>query len=142
MRWLVAALCLVLLFSLPYPAQASPPWLGRFTSLVTRFIKKPEPVIKVPRDSFPISKKDLFWGRLQVDRMMKDRPAMAQLVRKGDVIYEYAARQFAGASNHRRIIWDSTPPPGKYFADNGRRNGVSRIRVQIHTHLGHKLGSR
>lgn len=74
--------------------------------------------------------------------MMRDRPAMANLVHKGDVIYEYAARQFGGASSHRRILWDSTPPQGHYTADNGRRRGVSQIRIQIRNSEGKAIGAQ
>lgn len=58
-----------------------------------------------PLKKFPLTASDLAFGQKQVDQMMRDRPAMAQLVEKGDVIYEWTVRQFAGESLGHRILW-------------------------------------
>lgn len=65
--------------------------------------------------TFPITTDDLRHGEQQVDQMVHDRPAMAQWVRKGDVIYSWAAGKFAGESVGQRVWWNPnylpTMPP-------------------------------
>jgi hypothetical protein len=60
-----------------------------------------------PLKKYPVTAADLAFGKKQVDQMMHDRPVMALLVKKGDVIYEWTVRQFAGESLGHRIMWYS-----------------------------------
>lgn len=72
-------------------------------------------------DIFPITSADLQHGCQQVDRMMRDREAMAQVVKRGDAIYEWATRQFAGELTGQRIFWSAgfeTNMPAEYLAYN------------------------
>lgn len=64
-----------------------------------------------PLKKYPLTASDLAFGQKQVDRMMHDRPTMSQLVKKGDVIYNWTVRQFAGESIGHRILWMPTFPP-------------------------------
>ncbi|HEY0075720.1 MAG TPA: hypothetical protein VGB77_16590 [Abditibacteriaceae bacterium] len=54
---------------------------------------------------FPITAEDLRHGETQVDQMMRDRPLMSTWVKKGDVIYNWVARRFAGESVGQRVYW-------------------------------------
>lgn len=72
-------------------------------------------------------------GHAQVERMLKDRPAMALYVKKGDAVWTWAARQFAGAHFKTRIDWDPTPLPTgpaahSILPDAERKHGGIRIR--------------
>jgi hypothetical protein len=68
--------------------------------------------IVLPPEPRTLSLLDLEYGRSQVDRMMRDRPAMAEVVEKGDAIYEWASRRFGGLSCGQRIGWHSGPERG------------------------------
>ena len=59
-----------------------------------------------------VTPKALEHGRQQVRQMLKDRPAMAQYGDKAQVLYDWAARQFAGEKLHQEILWDATEPAG------------------------------
>lgn len=125
----------------PSPVASSPPEAPSHQTPVVRK-RKVARRIKLPRDNFRVSPADLVWGRSQVDLMMRNRPEMGLLVKKGDPIYEFAARQFGGASCHRHIHWDPISPPGEYPADNSMYEGISRIRIQISTAGGHRLNAQ
>jgi len=47
-------------------------------------------------------------GEMQLQRMLEDRPKMAQHIAKGDALWNWAVRQFAG--DFRQIVWSSQPP--------------------------------
>lgn len=54
---------------------------------------------------------DIRHGEQQVERMLRDRPAMAQHGRRADTLYQWAARKFAGEDFGGRVFWDSQDPP-------------------------------
>lgn len=79
--------------------------------VVTSKERKRPTIQKAPRSTNTFLKPDdLQFGRQQVDQMMRDREEMGTCVEKGDVIYEWAARQFAGEAVGQRIYWSSNPP--------------------------------
>jgi tetratricopeptide (TPR) repeat protein len=49
-------------------------------------------------------------GRQQVEKMLKDRPAMAQYGEEAAFLREWAARKFAGEDFGELIDWDPSPP--------------------------------
>jgi tetratricopeptide (TPR) repeat protein len=57
-----------------------------------------------------LTPKALEYGRQQLRQMLKDRPAMAQYGDKAQILYDWAARQFAGEKLHQEILWDATEP--------------------------------
>jgi hypothetical protein len=54
-----------------------------------------------------LSDVDLRFGRQQLDQMLRDRPSMAVYVQKGEPIYEWCVRQFAGSAVRQHIYWSS-----------------------------------
>jgi hypothetical protein len=61
--------------------------------------------ITLPTARFPVTRDDVLFGQTQVDQMMRDRPQMGIVVKKGDLIYNWVARQFAGEAIGQRILW-------------------------------------
>lgn len=57
-----------------------------------------------------LSQKDLRHGALQVERMLKNRPAMAQHINKNDIIWRWAVKKFAGEDLSDTIDWDNRVP--------------------------------
>ena len=49
-------------------------------------------------------------GRQQVEKMLRDRPAMSQYGVDADFLRQWAARRFAGEGVGQPIDWDPTPP--------------------------------
>jgi len=74
---------------------------------------------------------DLEYGRGQVDIMLAQRPAMATIVKQGDVVYEWAAKRYGGRSCGVRIRWSDTSPREGFPAENAYpapdRGGEIRI---------------
>ena len=54
---------------------------------------------------YSLSADDLQHGREQVELMIHDRPEMARYVRKGDAVWNWTARQFAGECTGKRYFW-------------------------------------
>jgi hypothetical protein len=55
------------------------------------------------------SQEDLRHGEEQVEKMVCDRPKMAAWLKRGDPIWSWVAKQFAGADTGWRIYWISYP---------------------------------
>ena len=78
----------------------------------------------------PLSEEALRHGRQQVEQMLRDRPAMAEMFEDTAVLRQWAARKFAGEDFGEPIEWDPTPPvdsDAENVAPIGGRRG--RIRV-------------
>jgi tetratricopeptide (TPR) repeat protein len=71
-----------------------------------------------PQRKVDISLANLEHGRRQVEKMLHDRPAMAQLGEKAAPLCEWAARKFAGEDLHERVFWDPTEPRGPTAAEH------------------------
>ncbi len=63
-----------------------------------------------PTSNKELSAEALAHGRKQVEKMLKDRPAMAQYGEEIEFLRSWAARKFAGEDMGSLIDWDSTPP--------------------------------
>jgi hypothetical protein len=57
----------------------------------------------------PLIQADLDYGELQLARMLADRPRMAALVKRGDCIWNFAARYYGGQFTGMRYAWANTP---------------------------------
>ena len=57
-----------------------------------------------------LSPEALEHGRKQVEKMLKDRPAMAENAEEAEFLRTWAARKFAGEDLGSLIDWDPTPP--------------------------------
>jgi tetratricopeptide (TPR) repeat protein len=71
-----------------------------------------------PQRKVSIPAADLEHGRRQVEKMLHDRPAMAQLGKKAAPLCEWAARKFAGEDLHERVFWDPSEPQGPTTAEH------------------------
>lgn len=60
-----------------------------------------------------ITSDDLIFGMAQTDKMIQDRKPMAFLVQKGDPIYTWVSRQFAGEACGERVSWNPDENLGK-----------------------------
>lgn len=61
--------------------------------------------------------------------MLRDRPRMARFVKKGDVIWNWTVRQFAGEGLGNRITWNGTPPADDFLGNNTYDSTVCEIRI-------------
>lgn len=80
-----------------------------------------------------LSAAELAFGAEQVDRMVKDRPAMGRSVRNTDALWQFCARCFGGQAIGETVLWDSALPQDKgYDSENlgpfEGRKGFIRIR--------------
>jgi tetratricopeptide (TPR) repeat protein len=82
---------------------------------------------KGPTDSAAIHR-----GEGQVRKMLRDRPAMAAFGERAAVLYEWAARKFAGEDGREEILWDASEPAfnAENLAPSGAGPGCIRIRGQ------------
>lgn len=64
-----------------------------------------------PGNPAVLKQSDLAHGRLQVERMLRDRPVMRNLVQEDDELYRWAVRQYAGEQLGHPIDWN--PADGK-----------------------------
>ena len=79
-------------------------------------------------------------GREQVERMLRDRPPMAQFAEQAAFLRDWAARKFAGEDVGEPVFWDPTPPtdsdaehiaptpgkPGRIMIDLNYQHGPRR----------------
>jgi tetratricopeptide (TPR) repeat protein len=66
---------------------------------------------KPPQDAqVKLSPAALEHGRRQVERMLRDRPAMAKHAKEAEFLRDWAARKFAGEDFGELIDWDPSPP--------------------------------
>ncbi len=82
---------------------------------------------------------DLVFGMTQVDKMLKDRKPMGNLVKKGDPIYNWTARQFAGEACGERISWnpdENLGLPAGYKADHCSPSKEERPFIRIRSNDG------
>ncbi len=99
------------------------------------------PNVKAYKSSFArkVSQDDLVFGMTQVDKMMKDRKPMSFLVKKGDPIYTWVVRQFAGEACGERISWNAEEDLGKpseYRADHCYPSKDERAYIRIRSNNG------
>ncbi len=83
------------------------------------------------------------WGEYQVEKMLRDRPVMAKYVQKGDKVWGWTVRQFAGEWIKGGIEWDPTDPKPLWDAMYYGADGINKARVQVtalsamrHFHFG------
>ncbi len=60
--------------------------------------------------SFDISPLARYQGEKQLSKMLRDRPNMQRFIKKGDFIWEWCVRQFAGESVGEPIEWNPASP--------------------------------
>ncbi len=83
-----------------------------------------------PTSNKELSATALEHGLKQVEKMLKDRPAMAQYGDEIEFLRSWAARKFAGEDLGSLIDWDSTPPvhsDAEHIAPEGKLHGAIRI---------------
>ena len=70
------------------------------------------------------------WGERQVRRMLHDRPMMAEHGDKAKVLYEWAARKFAGKDLRAQIVSDASTPStdAESRGQIDGKSGVIRVR--------------
>ncbi|MDX2105119.1 MAG: hypothetical protein SFY67_01845 [Candidatus Melainabacteria bacterium] len=86
-----------------------------------------------------VSQDDLIFGMTQVDKMINDRKPMGFLVKKGDPIYNWAARQFAGEACGEHITWNNQEDLGKpaiYKADHCYPSKEEKAFIRIRSNNG------
>ncbi len=79
-----------------------------------------------PSSNKELSAEALEHGRKQVEKMLKDRPAMAQYPDQAEFLRAWAARKFAGEDIGSLIDWDPTPPlhsDAEHLAPEGNLHG-------------------
>lgn len=93
------------------------------------------------RPPYPLNYQQLAWGEEQLVHLLKDRPAMAAYVQKGDPVWEWMVREFAGEWCEGGIEWDPTDPKplwdGLYTASNGKRKAFIQVTERSVTKVIH-----
>lgn len=74
-----------------------------------------------------LTDEDIAYGEQQVGNMLHDRPQMATCVKKGDWLWGWAVRQFAGEALGCRIRWNKEKPSGDSRGDNSYPNADQKI---------------
>ncbi len=97
--------------------------------------------IPAPKSSYArkVSPDDLIFGMEQTDKMMQDRKPMCFLVTKGDPIYNWVSRQFAGEACGERISWNPEEDLGKpsiYKADHCYPSKNEKAYIRIRSNNG------
>lgn len=83
-----------------------------------------------PSSNKELAPEALQHGRKQVEKMLEDRPAMAQFGDEAAFLRSWAARKFAGEDLGSLIDWDPTPPlhsDAEHFAPEGKLHGAILI---------------
>ncbi len=86
-----------------------------------------------------VSSDDLIFGMAQTDKMMADRKPMTFLVKKGDPIYNWVSRQFAGEACGERVSWNPEEDLGKpaiYKADHCYPSKEEKAYIRIRSSNG------
>jgi hypothetical protein len=81
---------------------------------------------------YSLNAEQLAWGQSQLERMLQDRPAMAKYTRKGDPLWKWTVRQFAGEWKKGGIEWDPSDPDPLWNASSfygPEENRKGRIQV-------------
>lgn len=78
----------------------------------------------------PIDLAAIQRGEQQVYQMLQDRPAMGRFGKKAGVLYEWAARKFAGEDLRQEILWNASEPvfDAENLVPTRERPGCIRIR--------------
>lgn len=76
-----------------------------------------------------LTPEDLAFGEKQIVAMLRDRPAMAKFVKKGDSIWNWTVHQFAGEGLGTRIHWVGAPPNDEFLGQTTADNKSCEIRV-------------
>lgn len=93
-----------------------------------------------PHRDVALSAESLRHGHEQVERMLRDRPPMAEFADEAAFLREWAVRKFAGEDVGEPVFWDPTPPtdsdaehiaptpgkPGRIMIDLNYRHGPNR----------------
>lgn len=80
-------------------------------------------------------------GREQVERLLRDRPPMAQFAEQAAFLRDWAARKFAGEDVGEPVFWDSTPPTdsdAEHIAPTPGKPG--RIMIDLNYQYGPQRG--
>jgi len=95
---------------------------------------------------FPLTAEDLVYGEYQVERMIHDRPEMSKPVQKGDPVWTWAVRQFAGDYTGSRFAWNAKPegdftsrslPDACFmYPHSGQPGWITVNPVMRHAHFG------
>lgn len=86
-----------------------------------------------------LSTDDLLYGMEQTDKMMEDRKPMAFLVKKGDPIYNWVSRQFAGEACGEHVAWnpeEDLGKPAQYKADHCYPSKDEKAFIRIRSNNG------
>ncbi len=77
-------------------------------------------IVDSNRKTFPVSVVDLRHGEMQLVHLLQDRPRMKGFVRRGDPVWSWTIRQFAGEGLGTRIYWNGQDPelPQQYLAQS------------------------
>lgn len=99
--------------------------------------------IEQPGSLRSLSKSNLSHGEQQVRALMRDRPALTELVSEGDIIWSWTVRQFAGERLGYRIWWQKHLPRGMenvpVSACSSSRTPEQGGYVFLREHLGREL---
>lgn len=102
-----------------------------------------------PHRQTELSAEAMRHGREQVERMLRDRPPMAQFAEQAAFLRDWAARKFAGEDVGEPVFWDSAPPtdsdaehiaptpgkPGRIMIDLNYQHGPRRGRPRTFEEL-------
>lgn len=87
--------------------------------------------LKAQDEPVSLTKDQLTWGESEFTQMLKDRPAMAPYVKKGDELWNWMVRQFAGEGGAGNVQWDSSNPGWDAVScgPNPEKNKLAWIKV-------------
>jgi hypothetical protein len=99
------------------------------TNLLSEELGSLEPKMPFPKVN-TLTSSQLATGEGQLERMLRDRPAMSPYVRKGDDLWMWMVRQFAGEYVEGGIWWDARNPKPLWNAESTQAEG-EKASIQI-----------
>ena len=88
-------------------------------------------LIAQEKPPFQLDAQKLTWGESQFVQILHDRPAMAKYVRRGDPVWNWAVRQFAGEWVQGGVKWDPNDPNPLADAFSLPRRGNEKSSIQV-----------
>lgn len=123
--WVRSTLLLLLAVSMSLLLRETPLWL---LSSAKRALRSDPLLAEPPRALSTAARR---FGEDQLDALLRARPAMANRVQRGDLVYQWVVVQLAGRDESTRIYLSSEAPTTRYQAENqypwDSRPGIIRI---------------
>jgi len=81
--------------------------------------------------TFKLTRTQMKWGERQLKRLLTDRPGMGKYVQRGDPVWNWTVRQFAGEHVEGGIEWNPKDPNPLWDAMHTRATKDRKAYIQV-----------